>query len=631
MHYSPANRIYRSSNQRPGLILRRGIFLCLCMAVLLACVPHKVVKYTSFHEREFSERKELAAVQSASTGELLKNGYLLIGYIDLHRNVRTCYEDSQCVRHSDATPSNDELRREAARVGGDVLTLLEDRTTIEQNDKSICTNTTSTVISVTNNIPQVVTTCVAYRTVPGKREAKISRALIWRLDPEAARGEANARAIDAALKTLEAAYSTDSPRSENAPGSSTSSLPSPFTKDGKAAPGNTDPLSMQVLLGIRNNDTHLLYTLARDGKLQNWKDEKGRSALMVSILAEKFEATQTLLAIDRGLERRDANNMTAMHYAVGRADLPLVQKFAAAGHNLRQKTPEGLSLLHFSLWNPKLEVFEWLVKQGLDPRERLDQGTTTLMAAASSGNEALVRRLLDIGVEINLADVNGVNALMNAAAKGHVSVVRMLIKAGAKTDLRDTKGNTALHHAAGSGKREVLQTLLQNGMDINAVNVKDSSPLIVAVATGSWDAANYLMDRGARLTTGTLAAEDTAMFLISKNQPKLLQRYLNAFPPLKELVRRDPDWLQYAAKTSGSESIRFMVEIGARIDRPGTDGLTPLMTAAVAGNEQTVRALMDLKANPTLRDTRRQTALRKATMLGHAKVVGTLREFGVKE
>ena len=82
------------------------------------------------------------------------------------------------------------------------MTLLEERTLIEQNDKSICTNWSTTTIMIKGK-PQTTTQCSAYRSIAGKLEAKISRALIWRHDPAAAAGEANARAIEAALQTLE--------------------------------------------------------------------------------------------------------------------------------------------------------------------------------------------------------------------------------------------------------------------------------------------------------------------------------------------------------------------------------------------------------------------------------------------
>lgn len=612
------------SGFRQGKMIRGHLAWLVCV-MLAGCIPPQVVQYTSFHERDFSQRNQPATLQQKPAAELLNGGYLLIGYLDLRRNVRTCYEDGQCVAHSDPIPSNDDLLSEAASRGGDVVSLLDERTVIEQRDKSICTNTYTTVIMV-NNAPQVSTHCSAYRTIPGKIEARISRALIWRLDPEAARGEANAHAIDVAMKTLEAAYREDEAKTTVATGSTLSGA---AKTSGQNA--NMDELSREIYRAIGDNDTRQLYRLARDGKLQAWKGDNDRSALMTAISADRFDAALTLLAIDRGLDRRDSNGYSAVNYAAARGNLSLLQELIKAGYDVRQKSTGGASLLFSAIYNPNQDNFQWLLGQGLDPKERTKQDETLLMAAAAAGQPKSIERLIALGLDVNQGDQNGATALMYAAYRGQLPAMQALLKAKARLDVVDTDGNTPLHNAAAGGQRDMLQLLLQRGVQINAEDKKGRSPLISAMADGKWDAAHYLLGRGARLTTSKISAEDMAGYLISKNQPEILRRYLVAYPPLKELMQRDPNWLQYAAKSSGGETIKFLVDLGARIDHPGSDGLTPLLTACSEGNQETTRALLELKADPGRRNQRNQTALKIATLKGYPKIVATLREFHVKE
>lgn len=605
----------------------RSCALLIGVLALTGCIAPKVIEYTAFHDREFPQRGAAAQIQQKSTAELIDTGYLLIGYIDLRRNVRTCYQEGQCVDHSDVLPSTDDVRQEAAARGGDVVTLLEERTVLEQNDKSVCTNM-ATMVRMVNNVPQVITYCSAYRSVPGKLEAKITRALIWRHDPDAARGEANARAIDNALKTLEAAHRAEEAKSLSAGRSFLGNASKP--KDEGAGRAD-DAADEEIYRAIAANDRRALQTLARAGRLSAWKDPKGRSALMVAFLADRPDAVRTLLALDKDVNRRDRSGLSALHYAAARADVALVRELVNAGHDLRAKTSDGASLLFYALYNPRVEVFEWLLTQRLDPRERTAREETTLMIAAEAAAPSTLRRLLDLGVPINERDRDGRSALLSAARSGRPDAVDFLLRARADVRAADNDGNTALHYAATGGKREVVRTLLGRGLNINAENKSAGTPLIVALGAEQWEAASYLIDRGAALTTSKYTAEDTAAFLISKNQPRLLQRYITAFPPLKELLARDPDWLQYAAKTSGRETIKFMVDLGARVDRPGTDGVAPLLVAATAGNAAAVRALLELKADPVARDRRGYTALKTATLGGHAKVVEALRQFGVKE
>lgn len=608
---------------------RHAILPFLCLVTLSGCVSPKVVDYKAFHDREFSARAKAADIQQKTTADLFEGGYLLLGYIDLRRNVRTCYDDGQCVSHSDVLPSRDDIRQEAAQRGGDVVTLLEERTILEQHNKSYCISFSTTTVMV-NKVPQVITTCTGYRTVPGKLEAKITRALIWRHDPQAARDDANARAIDAALKTLEAVSRADEAKPSEGRsffGTITAGI---AKKDDAAVPGS-DPTSREIYRAILGNDREAFAALAQSGKLQAWSDTEGRSALMAALVVDRFDAARTLLDLDKGLERRDKSGLSALHYAVARGDVLLIQEFVKAGYDLRSKTTRGVPLLFYAAFNSRFGVYEWLTANGSNPAERTAQNETLLMTVAEVGREPLLRRLLNSGANVDDQDSNGRTALMTAARGGRLDSVQLLLKARARSDITDNIGSTVLHYAAASGKRAVLQALLERPIPINAENKNGNTALITALARQRWDAMQYLIDRGASLTSSKVSAEAVAAELIDKNQPRMLQRYTEAYPSLKELLQRDPRWLQHAAKTSGKGTIGFLADLGARINHPGSDGLTPLMTAASAGNLETVRALLELKADPSVRDRHGQTALRMATVKGHVKVVETLRELGARE
>jgi ankyrin repeat protein len=608
--------------------MRIGGASWLVLAALSGCVPPRVVHYTSFQDREFSQRHQPATLQEKSAAELLNGGYLLIGYLDLRRNLRTCYENGQCVNHSDTLPSREELLAEAALHGGDVLTLLEERTLIERHDKSVCASyhTTTTMV---NNVPQVITSCASNRTVAGNMEARVSRALIWRYDPDAARSDANARAIESAMRTLEAAYRAD--ESKVVAGTASKGSNPAATKTGGEVQRALDPLSAQVYRAIDQNDAPSLYRLARDGQLQAWRDEKGRTALMLALFSDRVDAARTLLAIDSGVGRRDDLGLDALHYAAGWGDLAMVQALVKAGHDVHGKTKDKANLLFYAAFNRRIEVFDWLYAQKLDPHMVTTDGETLLIAAGSAGNQAVIQRLLALGLDVNATTHSGQSAVMFAARSGQGAAMDALLKARPQLKATDRHGNTVLHYAAIGGQRDILQMLLVRDLNVNAEDNDGRSPILDAIFAEKWDAMRYLAEHGARLTTSKFSAEDIATYLISKNQPQGLRAYVETFAPLNELVRRDPDWLQYAAQVSGPETIKYMVGLGARVDRPATDGRTALITAAAAGNPETVRALLELKANATLRDRNDQTALKIATLNAHAKVVETLREFNVNE
>ncbi|HYM36426.1 MAG TPA: ankyrin repeat domain-containing protein, partial [Steroidobacteraceae bacterium] len=165
-----------------------------------------------------------------------------------------------------------------------------------------------------------------------------------------------------------------------------------------------------------------------------------------------------------------------------------------------------------------------------------------------------------------------------------------------------------------------------NGEDKNG-----RTPLIDAIAGEKWSAVDFLLNRGATLTTTKFDARAVGTELLEKNQPQILRRYVAAYPMLKEQLVSNPEWLHFAAKKSGEASIKYLLDLGADVNQPSKTSVSPLMTAVNAGNVDTVKALLANKANSAQRDARGRTALQVAIQSGSTKVVAAMRELGVRE
>ncbi|MEK7735329.1 MAG: hypothetical protein AAB329_07800, partial [Pseudomonadota bacterium] len=77
----------------------------LALLSLAGCVPPVVLNYQGFHNADFAARSRPAVIHAKPVEELLKGGYLLIGYVDLRQNVRECFDDGKCRKISDQPPS----------------------------------------------------------------------------------------------------------------------------------------------------------------------------------------------------------------------------------------------------------------------------------------------------------------------------------------------------------------------------------------------------------------------------------------------------------------------------------------------------------------------------------------------
>ncbi|MFN7937808.1 MAG: ankyrin repeat domain-containing protein [Bryobacteraceae bacterium] len=98
---------------------------------------------------------------------------------------------------------------------------------------------------------------------------------------------------------------------------------------------------------------------------------------------------------------------------------------------------------------------------------------------------------------------------------------------------------------------------------------------------------------------------------------------------IRQLTRALPP-ISLAAQFSDTEAIRHLLQRGADPNRPGTQGVTPLMMAASAEdpNTETLSALLDAGAELHTRDSLGRTALDWALMQGESPVTQLLRARG---
>jgi ankyrin repeat protein len=70
--------------------------------------------------------------------------------------------------------------------------------------------------------------------------------------------------------------------------------------------------------------------------------------------------------------------------------------------------------------------------------------------------------------------------------------------------------------------------------------------------------------------------------------------------------------------------VRVLLDAGADVDARQHGGYTPLMEAALQGNEEMVRALLDAGADPTLTDDGGRNSIQFARAEGHIDVAELL-------
>lgn len=249
--------------------------------------------------------------------------------------------------------------------------------------------------------------------------------------------------------------------------------------------------------------------------------------------------------------------------------------------------------------------------------ELLDRYPDLVLQRGTNGNDLLgmadslelASLLLARGADPNRGNDYGWTKLHQAGYGNDRELAELLLAAGARTDLS----------ARGDGGTPLVQALFWGHREV--VDLLGTEPHNLRVAAG-------LGDVGAiRELVGTPAAGAHRGFY----------RPHGGFPawdPTDDPQQVLDEALVWAAKSDRVDSIRPLVELGARVDADPYRG-TPLTWAAANGRVASMRALIELGADPNGRGTfggpthgEGVTAIHLAAQSGQRAAVATLLELG---
>lgn len=230
--------------------------------------------------------------------------------------------------------------------------------------------------------------------------------------------------------------------------------------------------------------------------------------------------------------------------------------------------------------------------------------SNAMLTAIANDDEEAVAAYLAKGGDPNAKDQeDGETAVWHAASASGGKCLQLLLEAGADPSICTEGGLPPLAMAVSSGYRHNVQLLLNNGADPNQVGYAGATVVVIAASRGKPEILQLLMDHGgdplkASGTTGSALTVAAGMGSV-----------------------RDPE----------CERLRIILDhIGPEgdVDAPGAFGMTALMHAAMMGNVDAVRLLLEHGADPNKVGIGGATALGYATVMSHADVGRLLVERG---
>jgi len=336
-------------------------------------------------------------------------------------------------------------------------------------------------------------------------------------------------------------------------------------------------------------------------------------------------AVKAMIAQKVDVNTPQADGTTALHWAVREEDAALVDLLLKAGANPNVQNRDGATPMYLAAENGSVAMIDRLLKAGVDANATfLTHKETALMVAARSGNPAAVKLLLDHGADVKAKEsLRETTALMWAAEQNHADVVKVLAERGADVnanskvnvftkqygsnakvkDTGNTGGMTPLVLASREGGLESVAALLDAKADINKQTADGTTAMIVAIQNGHYKLATYLVERGANPNV-TNDKGWNPLYLAVKNRnietgaipvPNADQ----ALPFIKLLLDKgaNPN-LRLTANTE--------IRNGQRATWMNEDGATPFLRAAMCGDIEVMKMLLDHGADPKI-DTKDHT------------------------
>jgi uncharacterized protein len=377
----------------------------------------------------------------------------------------------------------------------------------------------------------------------------------------------------------------------------------PPEADASSAPATASPL----VEAAREGDTAKAIELIEQRVDVNAAGADGTTPLIWAAHNGDVELVKRLIKAKANVAATNSYGATAMTEAAERADVEVLKALLAGGADVESPNAEGQTALMTVVRTNRVEAAKLLISRGADVNAREKwRGQTPLMWAAAQSQPEMVKLLIR-----HRADVN---------ARSTVRKWERDVTAEPRAQNRPRGGFTPLLLAAREGCVECAKVLVEAKADINLASPDGISPLLMAVLNGRFDLASYLIDAGANVdkwdwwgrsplysavdyntvprggrpdrpsADQTTALQLTEKLLKAGANPNL---QLKLFPPYRALgPDRGADMmlgigatpLIRAAKAGDNDSIRLLLQHGALVDLPNATGITPLMAAAGVGS-----------------------------------------------
>lgn len=299
-----------------------------------------------------------------------------------------------------------------------------------------------------------------------------------------------------------------------------------------------------------------------------------------------------------------------------------------------------------------VQIVEYQIAMGMNVDGYTDSGSTPLIIAVSKSNEKMVRLLLKLKADPNKKEREGLQGtpLMYSSINPDVNIAKLLVDRGADVNVIDVNKDPAINWAAYYGNTRLMRLLINNGADLSmqskhgtsldvglrlwhADSVMDvfrstkfnaamdvaTKALLTAIKTNDLKKVNALLMNGARTNAKDGLGTPLLQIAVESGSHEIVNLLLSNGADPNQMNRVGQVPLSFASRFNHEKAVEQLLLAGADPNKTDTlYRLTPLIGAAVGGNERIGRLLLDAGANMNATDSVNQcTALHWAMFYGN--------------
>ena len=275
----------------------------------------------------------------------------------------------------------------------------------------------------------------------------------------------------------------------------------------------------------------------------------------------------------------------------------------------------------------------WLLRHGADPDSRNTRGDTVvfaLLAQGVTGQPALATLLARAASPAGaggLARFMAACAADDQAARALESCALDLLERGADPFAPSGQGDPALSLAVRLGWQRVLDRLLDIGVDREARDSHGMTALHLAAVLGRETALKHLVAKGASPDARAADGQTPLGVALACGRRDLADWLDWRIWPLPRRALRPAD-LPAAAVAGDRDAVRRLLDLGFDVDSPDAQGCTALLRAAGGGFTSTVELLIARGADPQHAANTGATPLSAAVSMRQVEIVGALLAAG---